>query len=154
MLKLNEQSGFTLVEIIFVFLILSVMTVVAVGQFTESNVELISGIEALKANLRYAQAQAMNTSDNWYVQFDTTTAPGTYTLYQSGVGAKTFPGEEDTTADLVSGMTITNGLVANFDNLGRPYTDTGGTTAQSGVRTIMTSAKGDITVNPGTGYIP
>lgn len=135
-------------------MIMGVVSAVIVSTMTTSNNELIAAMVAVKANLRYAQSRAISTASGWYVQFDTAPAPGQYTLYQAGSGSKIFPDENDATLPLEDGMTLGGAQVVYFDYLGRPFTDSGGTTAQSGVRTLITSAVGNIEINPETGFIP
>jgi len=161
----ENENGFTLFEIIFVLTLMAVLAVTFIGNMKDSNAELISGIEALKSHLRYAQSKAMSTSKvmnpstNWYVLFSSETPPESYSLYESGEGIKSIPGESGTTVSLADGITISDGtfsagLVVNFDYLGRPFTDAGGATAQNGVRIIATSSAGHIEIKPETGYIP
>lgn len=152
--------GFTLLEIIFVLTLLAVISAIYVSQFTQSNVELIAGVESLKTHLRHAQARAMSTSGTWYVQFSPDGSPEYYSLYQHVEGgaddAMVFPGQSDASVSLPDGVTINvaSGLVVSFDRLGRPFTDVGGTAALSGVWNVATSSIGNIEIKPETGYIP
>lgn len=159
----KQPNGFTLVEIITVFLLVSILSVAMIGRFVDNDTELVAGTQVLKTHLRYAQSRAMSTASTWYVSFDTTTAPGTYALYWYVDGtadtSQVFPGETDATVALISGMTIPdgNGAVAGFDRLGRPYTDAAGTTAQSGLRNLVTRTSDNSTlvqIKPETGFIP
>lgn len=153
-LPLVNNRGFTWIELIVVMMIMGVVSAVIVSTMTTSNNELIAEIAALKANLRYAQSRAMSTASGWYVQFDAAPAPGQYSLYQAGSGSKIFPDENAATLPLEDGMTLSGTQIVYFDDLGRPFTDSGGTTAQSGVRTLITSVVGNIEIKPETGFIP
>ena len=160
-LRGRGEGGFTLLEIITVFVLISILSIALIGRYVKDDTDLVLGIQTLRTHLRYAQSKAMSTSSNWYVTFDTTTAPGTYSLYRyvDGVAddAKVFPGATGTTVALVSGMTVPdgNGAVAGFDYLGRPFTDAAGSTPQPGLRNIVTTtSSGSIEIKPETGYIP
>ena len=153
---LNNNGGFTWIELIVVMLVMGIVSTVIISTMTTSNNELMAEIVSIKSHLRYAQSRAMSTSSNWYVQFDAAPDPDIYTLYKAGVGAKVFPSESSTTLSLLDGLTISGAspAIVLFDYLGRPYTDSGATTPQSGVRTLITSTKGNIEINPETGFIP
>lgn len=155
----GKQHGFSLLEIIVVMMLMALLTTSFIGRLMESDTELIAGVKTLKAHLRYARTKAMGTSSNWYVQFDTDPLPGTYTLHQADGTAKSFPGEEGTEISLQEGMAVPDGdgAAVNFDRLGRPYADTGGTTKQTAAREIVTTsstAAGNVEIKPETGYIP
>jgi len=151
-----NNRGFTWVELIVVLLLMGILSAVIVSTMTTSDNEIMAAIVGIKSHLRYAQSRAMSTSSNWYVQFDAAPDPDTYTLYKAGEGARVFPSESSTTLSLLDGLTISGAspAVVLFDYLGRPYTDSGATTPQSGVRTLITSTKGNIEINPETGFIP
>jgi len=152
---LRNHHGFTLLELVVVFTMMAIVSAVIISTMATRSNELIADIEALKAHLRYAQSRAMSSDSGWYVQFETAPAPGQYTLYQAGPPtAKTFPGESAATLPLSDGMGLSGTPVVFFDYLGRPFTDAAGTVVQSGARTIITSAVGNIEIKPETGFIP
>ncbi len=158
----KTESGFTLIEIITVFFLLSIMAITVIGGFKDSKADLRTGIQKLKAHMRYAQGRAMSTSTNWYIQFSNDDPPVSYSLYKAGDGIQTFPSETSDVVSIVTGLTVddgsvSSGMVVNFDYLGRPFTDTAGTTVHtddSGVRTIVTTSIGSIEIKPETGFIP
>jgi MSHA pilin protein MshC len=153
-------NGFTLFEVVFVLTLMAVITAIYVGQFKDSNVELIADLEALKAHLRHAQARAMSTSKIWYIRFSPSVSPTAYALYRYVPGgsdeSKVFPGESGASVQLSDGITIGVGTsdVLSFDRLGRPFTNPKASSALAGVWTIATSTIGNVAVMPGTGYIP
>lgn len=154
LLNIRNNHGFTWIELIVVMVIMGIISAVIISTMATSNNELIAATESVKAHLRYAQSRAMSTSSNWYFQFDAAPSPGQYTLFQVGKGSRVFPGESTTTLPLEKGMTLNGTPIVLFDHLGRPFTDTAGTVAQSGIRTIITSAAGNIDIKPETGFIP
>jgi MSHA pilin protein MshC len=135
----RSESGFTLVEVITVILLIAVVGAVAIMSGTSGNTDTSARSDQLKTHLRYAQSRAMNSDMGWGVQFVGTA----YTLYRlDGAGVKTsvaFPGESGTTVSLPVSIT---GIV-QFDSWGRP----------SGLSTLILGAS-TITITPDTGFIP
>ena len=151
-MKTQKHTGFTLIEIIAVMLIMAIIGVVIVSRWTLSDPEQIGQIAVIKSHLRYAQSRAMSSSSNWYIHFET--SPAQYTLYKEGDGSKYFPGEADYNVALESGISP-SGTYVLFDYLGRPYTDLIGTQQDpTQVREIITSSAGNIEIKPETGFIP
>ncbi len=146
----TRRHGFTLLEIITVMIILAVLSAVVASRLTDQTLDIAAELEAVKSHLRYAQSRAMADSTDWYVQF----ASDSYTVYNGDGNAIVPPGAQSQAVPLAY-HTATAGTVVLFDSLGRPFTDAAGTTAQSGVRTVLSSAgAGALTVMPETGYIP
>ncbi len=149
-IAMHGRKGFTLLELITVMIILSVLTVVLVTRAMDDSAQTAAELEAVKGHLRYAQSRAMADSTNWYVQFTATS----YAMYEAGAGTRALPGAQGLTVPLEY-HTATAGTVVLFDSLGRPFTDTSGSTPQSGQRIVLASAgAGNLTVMPETGYIP
>ena len=148
--SMYSRKGFTLLEIITVMIILGVLAATLVSKAMDDSAEIAAELEAVKGHLRYAQSRAMADSTNWYVQF----AADSYTLYESGEGTRTLPGAQSVAVALEH-HSATSGAVVLFDSLGRPFTDTAGSSAQTGQRTVLSSAgAGDLMVMPETGFIP
>ena len=166
----DPLSGFTLVEIVVVMLLMSLITAVVLARsVTTTEVDVVGQTDKIRNHLRYAQATAMKRSDTvWGIQF----TADSYRFF-SGTSPQNneilLPGGEYTGGDLFIkysdlGIDITvlglptSGAVF-FDYVGRPYDDY--TDAQNNVP--LTSAanisvsKGSesrtITIEPETGYI-
>lgn len=148
------------IEIIAVLLLMAILSAAFGSRYLDSEADLVAGVGVLGSHLRYAQGRALATSNEWYIQFDTTSTLGSYTLYQRDSGGnvttETFPGETGTAVAMVSGMAVSdgNGAVALFNGLGQPFTDAAGANAQSGKRTLVTASVGDVVIHPETGYVP
>lgn len=141
------KSGFTLIEVIAVLIVLGILVAVAiarVGDVTDT-AQNTSDIDRLKSHLRYAQIRALNTVGVWGIDF----SGGNYNLYRDGdATVYSFPGEE--TSDLEKPSSITYAGYISFDEWGRPYTS-------QGTGTPLASTPGgfsSITITPETGYIP
>lgn len=146
--RVAGKSGFTMIEIVAVLLILGIITAVVVSRMADTtSYDLSSQMEVLKAHLRLAQARAMASSSPWGINFATST---TYYLFQ-GDGSTTpvqLLGEENATVDLTakrSGLTIGSAPQRiTFDANGSPGTTT----------VTVTTNGGNITVTKNTGFIP
>jgi len=142
------KTGFTMIEIVAVLLILGIITAVVVSRMANTTAyDLSSQMEVLKAHLRLAQSRAMGSSSPWGINFATST---TYYLFQ-GTGSTTpvlILGEDNATVDLTikkSGLTIgSTPQRITFDAYGSPGTTT----------ITVTTNGGNITVTKGTGFIP
>jgi MSHA pilin protein MshC len=155
----SSQSGFTLIEIVSVLVLLSILTAVAVARVSSMRAaEAVAAADVLKAHLRHAQASAMNSTVSYGIQ---THSSGTsYFMFENGDtvnGQVRLPGEDSNTVPVRSGASVTPSFTISFDTFGRPCTDTGGSTLQSGTRTLAVTREGSvqtITITPNTGFIP
>ncbi len=154
--KLREQSGFTMIEIVSVLVIIGIMAAVAITRMTGTKeYELASQVDVVKTHLRLAQSRAMNSNQIWGLNISGNTF---YSLFNNANTANVvrLPNQDADNVTLPQGMTITTGTVS-FDAWGRPYSDAAGTIAQIGERTLTISKGGDsrtISITQNTGYIP
>jgi MSHA pilin protein MshC len=161
----RRSSGFTIVEIIVVLLLMSILAATLLGRsVTTSNLDLNSATDKVRNQLRFAQAEAMKRSDTvWGIQSDgsqywmfraTTTATEEVVIpggdYASGSTRVSF-------ANLGAGL---NSFTVVFDRLGRPYkAQTNGVPnnpVAAGDNPIVRVSKGEerqITITPETGLI-
>jgi len=126
----TRSSGFTLIEIIAVLVVLGIMaTVIASGIGNiGSEAERIGEIARIKTHLRFAQAQSMAESGIFYgLEFkgDNYACYG-FTALPSGLTAGTggkllrLPGEEADRVQLKSGLSIKSQHLICFTILGVP----------------------------------
>lgn len=159
--KCRNNSGFTLIEVIAVLVLISIVAaVVIVRGFSTQDVDIIGQTEVVKSHIRYAQARAMNTNTIWGIYFPTST---TYYLFQ-GVSSETpvlILGEDNATVDLTtkkSTLTITPPATAGritFNEWGSPCDQSANSTPLGADVEIKNN--GDvtiITVTKNTGFIP
>ncbi len=173
-MKLNTDSGFTIIEIVAVLLVIGVITAFAIGRSADHNTELIVQTEILKARLRYAQSMSMKSNMVYSIQFDTNGyALNKYDPSPPGsIESLSFPGEESNQV-VLSGRDLeipagTVGTVVSFNSKGIPCTDSEGETPLPGPDPLMVSITrlnaGDdgsqtisgpgIAIQPNTGFIP
>jgi len=154
---IKSRNGFTLVEIVIVFLMLGIMAAFVVAKFYDTGTaNLNSEVDVVKSHIRYAQSRAMNTNVVWGINISGTNQ---YSLFRNGNSADTIrlPGQDNLALSLPTGVSFGSTGIISFDTWGRPYTDAGGTTAQSGARIItlsLGSSTKNITITQNTGFIP
>ena len=163
---MRRSSGFTIVEIIVVLLLMSLLAATLLGHsVTTSNLDLNSATDKVRNQLRFAQAEAMKRSDTVcgvnsfgteYWLFRNTTAIGNEVRIPGG----DYPGAGNriNEADLGAGVTLSDFTVF-FDRIGKPYTAYTSPTVNTPLAIqmpITVSVPGDnrtITVIPETGLI-
>jgi len=155
-------SGFTLVEILLVVIILGIASALLVPQIGErDDLQAASAARVIMSDLLYAQNHAIATQQYQYVTFNvanqqytlysgTPTGPGTilthpvyltnYVMNFGGSGQNSFPN-----VTLVSANFGNNQPTIAFDSMGVPYFYTAANsnnTAISGVGTVQISSGG------------
>ncbi|MCD6184303.1 MAG: prepilin-type N-terminal cleavage/methylation domain-containing protein [Deltaproteobacteria bacterium] len=155
------NSGFTLIEIVAVILVMSVISSVVVSRFYFSDSNLEAQTEAIKVYLRYAQVRSMNTESVWGIHCDGTNL----WLYKDGDSTTNrvrLPGEDSNTVDLPEkGVSLQMGVDAtftvSFNNWGKPCIDDAAETEQDADRNLTVtsgSKSSNITITKNTGFIP
>lgn len=135
---LQCERGFTLVEILAVFLVIAVVAASVLFRQSTGSADLISSADRLKTHLRYAQSRSMNSDVIWGIVF----SGGTYSLTRDITGTlatEPLPGEGTDTVSLPVSVTGT----VSFDSWGRP----------AGLSTIDIGGV-NVIITPETGFIP
>lgn len=150
-----NKSGFTLIEIVVVLVLLGITTAFVMMKATDHNSELIARTEVLKSHLRYAQMKSMSSNAVWGVS----ASGNSYWLFTNGsTGTKRqLPGEDGLDVDLSAhGLSVT-GFTYSFGTWGSPCTDAVASVRLTAASNINVSEGGKsktITINPYTGFIP
>lgn len=153
----KRNSGFTLVELVTVIVIMSVLIAVVYAKFLDINpINLSSEADVLKSHLRYAQSRAMNTNAVWGINIS---GSNQYSLFRDGSTANSvlLPGQDSLTLTLPAGISFSATGIISFDTWGKPYTNAAGTASQVGSRVItltLGSLSQSITITQNTGLIP
>lgn len=137
------NHGFTLIEVVAILIVLGVVAVVVASRAVSTvDYARSAELEKVKGHLRYAQRRAMNTNDQWGINFTTSS---TYELFKNTTANKIKILGEDADTVTLGSLTIGSApLTITFDDFGiAATTDT----------TIVTSG-GNITVTANTGFVP
>ena len=122
---LKKFSGFTLLEIIVVLLVLGIVSTVVVSRYVNANADARDAalMAKIRSHLRYARNASMNSDATWWINFNS----GSYTLNKrDAAGTSTiavFPGEGEPVVDLPDGFGPNTSVY--FDGWGRPADNTG-----------------------------
>jgi prepilin-type N-terminal cleavage/methylation domain-containing protein len=161
------QSGFTLIEVIAILIILGILAAVAYSRSTDMEASLYSETEVIKTHLRYAQTQAMNKTDAttstlfWGIECDGTD----YWLFKVVSGVNQISVLPDNAADnttkkvaLATKKVALSPFIISFDGRGVPYSTASRVLLAADlpitVTSTVSSATKPITITPLTGYIP
>jgi len=88
----SSQSGFTILELVAVLLIIGIFAAVAISRYADANEADLAAADTLKAHLRYAHLRAMGDTVPWSIKINT----NSYTLQRNG-NAVNLPGENSAT---------------------------------------------------------
>jgi len=123
----NSQSGFTLIELITVIIIISVVTTVAIARIPSiSTYTRRMETDTLKGHMRYAQNKAMNTNPDddilWGIDFITASGYRLYSRIRSSatMDYKYFPALESASTVTMTVLKMKPGVTVWFDTMGSP----------------------------------
>jgi len=125
----RNQNGFTLVEIIVVFLLMGIIAATVLGRSIGTNdIDLTAEFERTKNQFRYAQSAAMKYHEFWGVHYDSHN--NRFWLFRKDNPLDTsyqlrFPGEDDIKIKLSDRSVVFTkpggDFTLFFDKYGRPY---------------------------------
>jgi prepilin-type N-terminal cleavage/methylation domain-containing protein len=153
----NVRTGFTIIEIMIVIVILSIAALAAIPLMSSAaSVQIRSAANLIAADLEYAKSMSISRGQYYYVVFNESTdsyriedQSGTIIDHPVKKGfsyIESFPDESRLSKVDITNVTFTSDQVG-FDCLGSP-TDNGGSITISADEITAT-----ITVEPVTGYI-
>ena len=156
-MSFSQQNGFTLIELVMVILLIGILSVMVVPNWTASTLGIEFESRHILDDIRYAQSMSLATGQRYrFVKVSSTT----YGIYNEAGAAVTMPNGA-TTITLTNGVSISSmsnlpsSLVA-FDSLGAPYTTSSipGTALASTAVISLTNGTQSATVSitPSTGY--
>ncbi len=135
-----RQSGFTLIEMIAVMVIMATLAVVAMGSFNPNDYELSAARDELVGALRYAQS--MSLSHTGAVDYEVTLTSTGYSVTQGGAlithpvtGASAY-------SSSWSNVTLGSNGTVSFDGYGEP--SLAGGLAWSGNQLVVTVTVGNV----------
>ncbi|MCO6412963.1 MAG: type II secretion system protein [Thiogranum sp.] len=143
---LQRQGGFTLVELVAVFVILATLSVLLIPRFAHTDATVPAQADQVGRVLRHAQALAM--AQGRALTFDVLS--GTSYAITDGVSAIRDPAGELQTYALQNGVAFTAGADIRFDSLGRPMN---GASLISAAQSWVLGGSATVTVEPVTGFV-
>lgn len=154
-MRVSEQTGFTIIEMITVMAILGILTAIAVvSAGNPRQFQALAETEALKANLRFTQSKAM--ADLPGNLWSLSVASGSYTIQRNGatpVPAVNIPGSDSGTYNLPAGISIIAGTGQyRFNFRGQPTNALGVPLATDQSLTVYSAPPMSVTRE--TGFIP
>ena len=150
----KTNNGFTLLEVTAVIVLVGIISAVIISTYTYKNTNLVSSVEVLKTDFRYAQLRSMNSESVWGI----TCADGNMWLYKDGDtdSRVLLPGEDSDTINLSEKNVSMGAFIISFNSWGMPCTDAEGNTLQVSDTTLTMSSGSEsknIFIIKNTGFI-
>jgi len=115
---LQQMKGFTFIELIMVIILLGVLSVTAVGRFSNHSFESAKVAGELVSAIRYAQEMSMvNTGTDAYQVAITSTG---YTVSQNGADVRNPTNYASTYVSSWTNVTLSPVVTISFDGVGAP----------------------------------
>jgi MSHA pilin protein MshC len=143
----KPSTGFTLIELVMVIIILGILSVAAIPRFFDNSIFQARGFaDQLLATLRYAQKSAI--AEHRLVCADMTVSTITLTIDRFSTGscseALNLPDRTGSSITAPTGITLSPATALTFDALGR---------ANSTISITISGVTTPITVVAETGYV-
>jgi len=128
----RRPSGFTIVEIIVVLLLMSILAATVIGRsITTSNLDLNSATDKIRIQLHFAQSQAVKRAYEAYPVWGVKSSGTQYWVFRGmnpdlpanefRVPGGDYPGASNRINEADIGATVSDFTVF-FDRIGKPYT--------------------------------
>jgi prepilin-type N-terminal cleavage/methylation domain-containing protein len=128
----RRPSGFTIVEIIVVLLLMSILAATVIGRsITTSNLDLNSATDKIRIQLHFAQSQAMKSAYETYPVWGIKSSGTQYWMFrginpdlsanEARVPGGDYPGASNRINETDIGAPVSDFTVF-FDRIGKPYT--------------------------------
>lgn len=154
---LRDQSGFTLLEILVVMVLITIFAAIVILKYNYRDPALMTHSQVLKAHIRYAQIRSMNTDTSWGIRYAVNGGEKAYWLFkQPDTETKiVLPGQTEDRVRLdPAGIDIMQGpFILEFDGWGRPTSSL----SASGTLTLNLTKHGEserIVITQNTGFVP
>ena len=139
------QSGFTMIELIAVMVIMAILASSTIGSYSGFNtsLRLFEEVRDMSRKIQYARDYCIARNESFFLKVDAAATPSTYSLFHNNNStALVLPDESSNTfelpgyADITSTNIVTAGL--EFDMLGEPQVTTNASIVfESGTHTIV-----------------
>ena len=139
------QSGFTMIELIAVMVIMAILASSTIGSYSGFNtsLRLFEEVRDMSRKIQYARDYCIARNESFWLKVDDSATPSTYSLFHNNSStALVLPNESSNTftlpvyADITSTNIVAGGL--EFDALGETQvTANASIVFESGTRTIV-----------------
>ena len=139
------QSGFTMIELIAVMVIMVILASSTIGSYSGFNrsLRLFEEVRDMSRKIQYARDYCIARNESFWLKVDDSAIPSTYSLFHNNIStALVLPGESSNIftlpgyADITSTNIVAGGL--KFDALGEPQvTANASIVFESGTHTIV-----------------
>ena len=141
----RSQSGFTMIELIAVMVIMAILASSTIGSYSGFNTSLRLFEEArdMSRKIQYARDYCLVRNQSFFLKVDAAATPSTYSLFYNNIStALVLPNESSNTFELPGYADITSTNVTEagleFDILGEPQiTENASIVFESGEHTIV-----------------
>jgi len=141
----RSQSGFTMIELIAVMVIMAILASSTIGSYSGFNtsLRLFEEVRDMSRKIQYARDYCLVRNQSFFLKVDAAATPSTYSLfYNNNSTALVLPDEDSNTFELPGYADITSTNVAEagleFDMLGEPQiTENANIVFESGEHTIV-----------------
>jgi prepilin-type N-terminal cleavage/methylation domain-containing protein len=152
--RLKNNSGFTLIEVIAVLIIIIIFAAIAVTRGISTQNDIIAQADIVKTHLRFAEMKALNDDVNtWSMAF----TANSYTLSCTGSNcparAIQLPSESSSTHTFPTNVTLSPAVTVTFDSWGSPGGSDVVLTLVQSATLVQPSQTANITIGANTGYI-
>jgi len=157
----KDISGFTLIELVMVIVLLAIISVYAVTKLPGDNtIKLSAQAEMFATHIQHIQALAMDWGQPLRLTVNTSGYSVNCVMVSTTPPCNNSPVIDPTTNEvfsitLESGVSLSGSAVTDFDTLGRPVA-AGSLITSSPARTFTLSANGVnqvVTLSPLTGFV-
>ncbi|MCD6486680.1 MAG: type II secretion system protein [Syntrophobacterales bacterium] len=154
--KRTNKSGFTLIEVIAVLVLIGIISAYVVVRATGPSPDLVARTESLKSHLRYAQMKSMSSNNVWGIS----AAGNSYWLFTNGdtTQSRQLPGEDGLNVNFSDYHLSVSPFICSFEpKWGSPCSDAPATARLTVVASINVSdgtESKSINITPYTGFIP
>lgn len=151
-----RHSGFTIVELVAIILLVGVLAFVAIPRFSGPSLRVDAQAEQLASDIRYTQTLAMTQGDRFRINL---TAAGYQITDSGGLNPEVHPGTGSTSVVALDGVALSGynppltGNYVAFDGRGIPYVGASTALSANATITLTGGATRTIVISPETGRV-
>jgi prepilin-type N-terminal cleavage/methylation domain-containing protein len=144
-MAIQKNSGFTLLELIVVIIVLAIIAAAIYIKSTDTSVDLTAQVSQVADDIRYTQSLSMSKNQHYRLII---TLPSSYTIQDAS-------GNTVSSTTLDNGTTFSSAFTIIFNSKGTPYSNDSTPLASTATITLTysTGQTGSVTITPITGRV-